>query len=66
MNDVPVCPVDRVNAPAPPLGRATWAALGLGLSLCVPSIGVVQRYLGNGGTAIYLLVGAAALVLLVR
>lgn len=66
MVDAPAHPIVDVNAASPSRGHAKWAALGLGVSLCVPSLGVVQRYFGNWSTLIYLLAGAAGVLLLLR
>ena len=66
MGNAPVNPIADVNAVSPTRGQAKWAALGLGVALCIPSLGVVQRYFGNWGTVIYLLAGAVGLLLLLR
>ena len=66
MDDASAYPVADMNDAPRSCGHVKWAALGLGVALCVPSMGVVQRYFGNWGIALYLLVGAAGLLLLVR
>jgi hypothetical protein len=66
MNDAPAPPVTDVNAASPSRGPARWAALGLGVALTVPSLGVVQRYAGNWGSVIYLAAATAGLLLLLR
>lgn len=50
-----------MNKIPPP--RFTWPLFGLAFSLLFPSLGEVQKYLGNRGVAVYVIIASTVLVI---